>query len=239
MRTLLILLLTPALLWGQAKFATELKDEYGPGEAIPLVVDLSKLPEGAVFKGDVVFDVDTDAKKHELHEFSRTEYGLWGTEGTYDIEFIAVWGVPVPDEPGKWSDFGLIKLSHELSIVGVGPNPDPPDPPDPGPTPTGKFEVVMFYEKSQILSMDREKNAVLTSNKVRESINKMGHTFIQVFEDDVFTEGIDPDYTWASNVAVGKTMPVIVVRSKDTGEVFWKPLPNSPMELMLLLEDWK
>lgn len=117
-------------------------------------------------------------------------------------------------------------------------DPAPPKP-KPEPTPSGKYDVVVFYSSDQLRDMPKEQNAVLNSDKLREAMKAEGHTFLQAFEDDVFTEGIDVKFKPFVEAVKGQATPLVVVRDKETGEIKFKPLPASPDAMLALLKEWK
>ena len=237
-----------ALLWcgtAYGQIAGPTLVENSPPEPIKFSV-AAPMPEGAEFTGGwqiLPLEGAGEASFEDLK--APNTIGVWAQGGTkYRLTFSGFWihlgpEITVTDIHGNPQTFrpylghGLVNYTHEVVVKGTSP--DPPDPP----TPSGKYDVVMFYDKDSLRSMPKEKNAVLNSDKLRQDMAADGHEFLQVFEDDVFSEGIDIKFKPFVEPIKGEPMPVVVVRDKDTGEVKWKPLPASPEAMLALLKEWK
>ena len=150
---------------------------------------------------------------------------LQGPPGTYGVVFF--------------SDAATPPIITRIVLANVGPEPDPDDGDDddePDPEPSGKSDIVMFYSEPQLRYMTKEQNAVLNSLKLRDELKARGHTILEVFEDDVFTEGLAATYKPFAEAVKGVELPVLVLMDKVTKRVTHMPLPESPEAMLEILK---
>jgi hypothetical protein len=102
------------------------------------------VPKDAVIQPGFKFKVDTDAARYEIKEPSPKVYYMWAASGKYSIMAVGMWGVPVPDEPGKWQSFGMIWQELKFEVTGGTPPIPPPPPPIVNPyTPAPQFQAAV------------------------------------------------------------------------------------------------
>ena len=115
---------------------------------------------------------------------------LWAPAGTHVVRASGIWvltkDVTVGDQTFPvLMDFGQYDYRASVVVSGGGPGPDPPDPPNPG----GKFEIVMFYQASQLDKYPQAQRSLLTSRALREKLVGQGHKVLEVLEEAALTTG--------------------------------------------------
>jgi hypothetical protein len=140
----------------------DVQSSYAPGEAIVLELDMTLVPKDAVIQPGFKFKVDTTAARYEIKEPIPSTYYMWGASGTYNIMAVGMWGVPVPNEPGKWQSFGMIWQDLKFEVTGGTP-PIPPIPPPPvNPyTPAPQFQAAA--QPVRVLSLGQADSQSLAS----------------------------------------------------------------------------
>lgn len=205
-----------------------IKPEYELGEAIVPVLDMSGVPAGAQIQPGFRFSVTTDAKRHEIKEPLPGTYHIWGSPGKYSVMAIGMWGLPVPNEPGKWQSFGMIFEQLSFAVKGSdGPSPPPvPPPPDP-PQPGGKKQVMLWYSEGLLDNLTQAQRDVLTSLVFRDWLKSEGHVLQEVLDPTRLSAGSVPEKyrAWVTSVS-GKELPAISLAPKDGGAIVTFLLPK-------------
>ena len=205
--------------------------EFEQGDAIVLTVDLEDVPEGAQLKGDVIPEVNTTAKRYEIVKFGPNVFGLWGTGGDYEVEMLVLWGVPHPDVPLAWSDFGLVKYKAELVIVSDGSDPPPPPPP------AGPYKIWFALEAGTRDNLPEGQRQLVTSLVYRQRLEALKHDYQETLFDTVLAN--PPDRLIGVSQAIresGLPLPVVVLEPIAGGSLDVLALPADYESLARKLE---
>ncbi len=159
MKAILLLLLWPALCWGQTvRLPAELKVERGRLVALTVEYDGDDVKWIMPKELDAFREYDPDPRKIRLRLLAPAST----KDGMYDLIAIAVKG-------GKLSEFARCVL-----VVGKGPDPTPPpDPPDPSPVvvPLPVKGALIIYETAEATKMPEKQQQILYGQTVRDYLN--------------------------------------------------------------------
>ena len=109
------------------------------------------------------------------------------------------------------------------------------EPPPPPPPPNGKWQVMLFYQSSELDNMPLAQRELIAGRKFREDLAKRGHYFAGAFDVDAIVRTSGELTTWWASVQ-GDPMPRVAVAPREGGDVAGYPLPADVAEFFKLLE---
>lgn len=230
---LLLLLIAPCYAQEVVLTSKASVQDFKLGEAISFKLGTDSLPEGAVLRGDVMVDLDTNAKAYEVRQFPQYNFGLWGTQGMYHFRVMAMWGVKHPDVEGAWLDFGLTVINEKVHVEG-GDAPNPPLPP----TPHGPYKVWFLEEISQRDNLPTGQRQLMTSLVLRERLEALGHKFQQIVTKSIINSPPDSLLSVAQAAREAQVgYPAVALESLDGGDVKVIAMPDNYEALAKLLDE--
>ncbi len=233
MRTQIISFLALAILVASTQGAEDITPRaVGVGDTLSITgpSDPVKVSEGAWLKIEgLTLEEIKQAKKANLFDLTVFPLDDVRVHASYDwlndnleLSFKA-------KKPGKYLvKMHLVrngKLERAATVVKVGGDvpPDPIDPPDPT---DGPRQVLFIVESSELPSLTRPQQGILSSLTLRKELAKAGHVLLGIHDKD--SSGVDgvPDHLkkWFE-AAGGKKLPCLLIAPKDGGTIVSHPMP--------------